>query len=171
MSDPSQRRALDDRVGRRLARHLDRDQQPPLTVENLCHDLEKAIAVRDASAWFGAICMCALLAELIVASEAGDIFPNEIDTSSLTRKDKDHWTLLRTLQALRNACFHPAAMKRNARGQRHLENLADRLDRRGEVVLAQRLRADYSQLRSSEMLRAAVRLLDELGLEHLRRRM
>lgn len=166
-SEPPEK--LDHLVDQRLQAFL-RGRVAPHSVDALCSDLEHE---PKAGLAFSATATCALVGELLLGSTEGGIFPNQHAFERLVahgsrRAQRDWLAVISCLRALRNACFHPASVTRQREGELLIEDLADRLRRRGERF-ADMLERDYSALRSEGMTVIAVRLLDELGIEILER--
>ncbi len=170
VADARRRARLDHLVTQRLRTVRDRGEltiAPPQTIELLCRDLVRVVEAGEL--WFLATCVCALIAELLLGSRGGGIMPSvsEIARTSrrmTTARFREWDSIARTLQALRNACFHPAALGVD---EPHVRTLAERLDERGEARVASLLRGDYSQVRGRELFAVALRILDELGNDML----
>lgn len=170
MVDAAVRAKLDRSVEQRLQAFL-LGRVAPQSVVRLCEDLQQEV---DRVLPFPATSTCALLSELLIGAPQGGIFPNEDALERLAshgrrQAQKDWLSLTACLRALRNACFHPAAMAEAGDKKRHIDELVERLRRRGEAQAADRLAVDYSFLRSSDIARVAIRFLDELGVEVARR--
>jgi len=140
-----------------------RRELQPQSMSVLCRDLQSLVSADSPELAFVATAVVALLAELLLAAPTGDIFPNEGSEPD----DKAEASLWQVLRSLRNACFHPAAVKRGA-NPAHVDHLARLLQYRNGP-LAHRLREDRTSLRSPRMLEMAIILLDELGRLYLER--
>jgi len=128
----------------------------------LCADLRRILDSHDEAFAFSATMTLALVSELIVASPTGTIFPNELGEP----EDREEALVWRALRSLRNACCHPAAVSRRAPEVPHVDILADRIRER-DARLAWRLDRDRGALRSTEMLRMALTLVNQLGRTYL----
>jgi hypothetical protein len=132
-------------------------QIPSQSVEALCEDIKKGL---DVKRWFLALCACSILAELIYCTldrrkPLSDF--SEMPVRSANERD----ILYESLASLRNACFHPALIK--DRGQKRplpMHSLVKAV-KRSDPQLSDRLAADWSLLRSEEILAWAIRQLDQ----------
>lgn len=111
--------------------------------------------------WFVATASCALLGELIYSAERGagkyGVRPNRPGLKDRTAvRDRLH----RPLEALRNACFHPAAVAARREG---VGQLVAALELAREAALAKHLDTDWARLHDAQLTAWAIAQIDQVG--------
>ena len=145
-------------------------REPPFSVEMLANRIVRAVRFKQP---FVATSACAMLGELLFASDemanpkrpkATGIYKVPARSNRAGRRGDDpRYDVHRPLEALRNACFHPALVIGKGEGGPAVDRFAKALLVAGNTPLSEYVEKDWSRIHAPTIAAWAISAVDRAG--------